>query len=138
MPARDKFHEAAKTALVKDGWLVTDDPLKLKYRRKRVYVDLGAEKLLAAEKGTRKIAVEVKSFLGTALIADFYQALGQFMVYHLALSVNAPERELYLAVPLDAYQGIVADDLAHDAVALHRIRLIVYDPEQEVILQWTN
>ena len=27
MPARDLFHEAAKSALVKDGW--THDPLKL-------------------------------------------------------------------------------------------------------------
>ncbi|MFN0174676.1 MAG: element excision factor XisI family protein [Saprospiraceae bacterium] len=30
MAAKDKFHEVLKTALVKDGWTVTDDPYVLK------------------------------------------------------------------------------------------------------------
>jgi hypothetical protein len=30
MPAKDKFHEIVKAALIKDGWTITDDPLFIK------------------------------------------------------------------------------------------------------------
>ncbi len=46
------------------GWTISHDPLSLKWGVKDMYVDLGAEQLLAAEKGLRKIAVEIKSFIG--------------------------------------------------------------------------
>jgi hypothetical protein len=29
MPAKDIYHETVKNALIKDGWTITDDPLKL-------------------------------------------------------------------------------------------------------------
>lgn len=63
MPAKDKFHEAVKNALVHDGWTITHDPLRLRLGKRKLFVDLGAEKLLSAEKDQQKIAVEVKSFL---------------------------------------------------------------------------
>ncbi len=56
--------EIVKKALIKDGWTITDDPLTLKFGNTELYVDLGAEKVLAAEKEGQKIAVEVKSFFG--------------------------------------------------------------------------
>jgi hypothetical protein len=40
--------------------------LVLKLGRRDLLVDLGAEKLLAAEKNNDRIAVEVKSFIGPA------------------------------------------------------------------------
>lgn len=52
MPAQDIFHDSVKNALIKDGWTITDDPLYLDYGGIDMYVDLGAEKLIAAEKGT--------------------------------------------------------------------------------------
>lgn len=58
MPRRDIIHEAVKNALVKDGWTITDNPLFLEYGTEDMYVDLGAERLLAAERGTERIAVE--------------------------------------------------------------------------------
>ena len=51
MPARDKFHDSVRNALIKDGWTITDDPLTLKFGETELYVDLGAEKVLAAIKG---------------------------------------------------------------------------------------
>ncbi|MEH1938159.1 MAG: element excision factor XisH family protein [Nostoc sp.] len=59
MPAKDRYHENLKNALIKDGWTVTDDPFHLKWGKKDLYVDLAAEKLLIAEKGTQKIAVDL-------------------------------------------------------------------------------
>ncbi|MGB3691867.1 MAG: element excision factor XisH family protein [Spirulinaceae cyanobacterium] len=63
MPARDLYRDTVITALEKDGWKITDDPLRLKVGRRAVMVDLGERKLLAAERGEQKIAVEIKSFL---------------------------------------------------------------------------
>jgi hypothetical protein len=56
MSAKDLFHEAVKNALIKDGWTITDDPLHLRISLKvDFYIDLGAEKMFAAEKGNEKI-----------------------------------------------------------------------------------
>ncbi len=70
MSARDIFHDSVKHALEKDGWTVTHDPLLLEFGGVEMQVDLGAEKLLAAEKAGRKIAVEPKSFVGPSNISD--------------------------------------------------------------------
>lgn len=78
MAARDIFHQAVKTALTKDQWRITDDPLLLQVGGIDLYGDLGAKKLFAAEKDQQQIAVEVKSFLGPSLVSDFHLALGQF------------------------------------------------------------
>jgi hypothetical protein len=59
--ARDLFHDAVRNALVKDGWIITEDPLFLKIGGVEIYIDLGAEKLIAAERNNEKIAVEIKS-----------------------------------------------------------------------------
>ena len=48
MPARDIFHQNVRNALTKDGWTITDDPLTLQFGTTDVFVDLGAEKLIAA------------------------------------------------------------------------------------------
>ncbi|MGI8933701.1 MAG: element excision factor XisH family protein, partial [Phormidesmis sp.] len=63
MAAKDRFHSAVKAGLQKEQWLVTDDPLRLDVGGTKFEIDLGAEQLLAAERGTEKIAVEIKSFL---------------------------------------------------------------------------
>jgi hypothetical protein len=62
MPARDIFHNTVRYALEKDGWVITDDPLTLDWGDRNLFVDLAAERLVAAEKAGRKIAVEIKSF----------------------------------------------------------------------------
>ncbi len=76
MPRKDTFHEVMKNALIKDGWNITHDPYTLEFNRETLYVDLGAEATIGAEKAGRKIAIEIKSFLGKSGIADLYQALG--------------------------------------------------------------
>ena len=98
--AKDIFHDIVKKALIKEDWVVTDDPLRLKVGVISFQVDLGAEKVIGAEKAGQKIAVEIKSFLNPSTITDFYNALGQFLSYRLALEKNESDRILYLAVPL--------------------------------------
>jgi hypothetical protein len=45
MPTKDIYHEAVKKALIKDGWIITNDPLVLQFGGVDLYVDLGAEKM---------------------------------------------------------------------------------------------
>jgi hypothetical protein len=138
MAARDVFHQAVKTALLKDSWRITDDPLVLQVGGVDLYVDLGAEKLLAAEKDQQQIAVEVKSFLGPSLVSDFHLALGQFLNYRLALAQQDPQRRLYLAVPTETFSTFFSLPFIQSAVQLHQLALIVYDTEHEEVIQWIN
>ncbi len=57
-----------RTALVKDGWTITHDPLVLPFGERSLRVDLGAQAPVAAERDGRKIAVEIKSFVGRSEI----------------------------------------------------------------------
>jgi hypothetical protein len=137
--AKDIFHDAVRLALEKDGWVVTDDPLYIKASRQiGMYVDLGAERLLAADRSGQKIAVEIKSFLGLSAINEFHLALGQFLNYRLALSKLEPDRVLYLAVPEDTYEQFFVDEFIQQAIETYQVRLIVFDPVQEEIKQWKN
>lgn len=38
MPAKDLYHNVVKNALIKDGWRITHDPLRLKWGIKDMYV----------------------------------------------------------------------------------------------------
>lgn len=69
---RDKYHEHVREALEKEGWIITHDPYFLRIGRRKIFVDLGAERtLLAAERGSEKIAIEVKSFSGNSELDEF-------------------------------------------------------------------
>ena len=85
MSARDIFHDAVRTALEHDGWTITHDPLALEFGLGSLYVDLGAESAIAAERENKKIAVEVKSFLSSSAVSEFHTALGQYLNYRLLM-----------------------------------------------------
>jgi hypothetical protein len=136
--AKDLFHDAVRRGLEKDRWTVTDDPLELEWEEITVKIDLGAERLIAAERGEEKIAVEIKSFIGTSAISDFHTALGQFLNYRIMLEVNEPDRLLYLAVPFETYQTFFKSRFAQVAIERYHLKLIVYDPIIEEIVQWIN
>lgn len=56
--AKDKYHQLVKNALITEGWIITDDPLYIPTFKRTVQIDLGAERLIGAEKANLKIAVE--------------------------------------------------------------------------------
>ena len=108
----------------------------MKYKTKRLSADLGAERLISAEKGTRKIVVEVKSFVGQSNIRDLEQALGQYVLYRQVMNEKEIERELYLAIPKYAFETIFRETLGEILLKNEIVRLIVFDDEREVIVQW--
>ncbi len=136
MPARDTYHDSIKNALIKDGWTITHDPLRLQWGVKDMYVDLGAEKIVAAEKAGRQIAVEVKSFGGASEINDIQNALGQYMVYRSVMARTEPDRTLYLAIHKEVFLDVFEEPLGHLLRDDYQVLLIVFDEQAEVILKW--
>ncbi|NER05507.1 MAG: fatty-acid oxidation protein subunit alpha [Okeania sp. SIO3C4] len=136
MPVRDTFHNAVRQALEKDGWRITHDPLHIDLIDIEVYIDLGAEKLLAAERNNEKIAVEIKNFLGSSTISEFHLALGQFINYRFVLGEFEPERQLYLAVPFETYQVFFRRELIKKITQQQQLKFMIYEPTSEVIQQW--
>lgn len=138
MPAKDLYHDSVKRALQNDAWAITHDPLRLRWRTTDTYVDLGAEKLLAAQKDAQKIAVEIKTFLGRSTVDALEDAIGQFILYEELLKRLEPDRTLYLAISLDAYLNIFVDAIGEILLESKRVRLLVFDPQQEAIVKWLN
>jgi len=136
MAAKDRFHAMVRIALEKEQWNVTDDPLRLEIGGTKFEIDLGAEQLLAAERGKDKIAVEIKTFLSDSPLTDYHAALGQFLNYRLALEIIDSTRILYLAIPVGAYETFFKREFAQISLERYQIKLIIYDPIQEVIVQW--
>lgn len=136
MSAKDAFHYVVKTALQKDGWLITHDPYPLQAGTFDLAIDLGAEKVIAAQRQGLEIAVEIKSFLGPSKISEFYGALGQFITYRAALRNQEPERILYLAVSSDIYDRLFATVFIRELVEQNQVYLVIYNIDREVIERW--
>jgi len=136
MPAKDIYHDTVKRALIKDGWTITHDPLILKWGLRDLYVDLGAERLVAAEKEGHKIAVEIKSFVSPSEVEDLETAVGQFILYHDILSRTEPDRVLYLAVRAAVFTSVFEEPIGQVLLENQRVKLVVFDPQAEVIVKW--
>ncbi|HRI61235.1 MAG TPA: element excision factor XisH family protein [Saprospiraceae bacterium] len=136
MSKKDHYHDLVRRALENDGWKITHDPLVIPAGKRKIKVDLGAEPLIAAEKGNEKIAVEVKSFLNLSLLYDFYEALGQFKFYWYALQKFEPDRKLFLAVSTDVYSEFFDDPFIREVSESENLHTLVFDIEKETIAQW--
>jgi hypothetical protein len=133
--AKDRFHDAVRMALEKEGWTITADPYEISVGDVDFEIDLAAE-MLAAQRAGEKIAVEIKSFIGSSKVSDFHTALGQFMNYQFALEEFEPERKLYLALPESIYNTFFQRRFVKSVVERIQIHLLIYDQKQEVIVQW--
>jgi len=134
--ARDLYHPHVVDALTRDGWTITHDPLTVRIGAKDVFIDLGAERFLGAEKGGRRIAVEVKSFIGRSETRELEVTLGQFVLYGAALDEVDPDRVLYVAVRAQVYEDIFEEPMGRMVLKKGGLRLLVFDPERREIVRW--
>ena len=134
--ARDIFHENVRQALVKEGWEVTDDPLTFKIGKVQVQIDLGAERLIAAERNAEKIAIEIKTFGGTSLITSLYEAIGKYIVYRNVLIMLETGRTLYLAIPENIYNSYFSEKVIQKTIIEEKFNLVIYDQTLKTITQW--
>jgi hypothetical protein len=134
--AKDIYHNTVKTALEKDGWTITDELFRLTIGSRSVYIDLGAEKLIAAEKEGHKIAIEVKSFLSPSPVNDLENALGQYILYRDGLKRSQPERILYLAISDEVYLDFFQEEIAQMTIENQHLKLIIFDAKKAEIVKW--
>lgn len=134
--ARDLFHQLVPDALEVEGWRITHDPLVLRVGGVRLKIDLAAEQVFAAERGTEYIAVEVKSFLGQSKLNDFYSAKGQYDVYRRGLSKDDIRRKLYLAVDTQIFESFFQKALVAEMLETDSVSILVYDIPTKRITQW--
>ena len=129
MAAKDKFHELVKQALINEGWKITHDPLFIKEGGVYFKMDIGAEKLIIAEKGSRKIAVEIKSFRNPSPVHDMQEAVGKYEMYVLALELREPDRQLYLAIPEETHNKFFQRPFIKELLKRKKINLIYEEYE---------
>jgi hypothetical protein len=138
MPARDLYHDAVKTALIKDGWNILADPYRIQYKDVDLYADLAAERPIAVEREGQKIVVEIKSFVGRSLMTDFHLALGQYKVYQMLLKETAPEFDLYLAIDDITYNNFFKRAGIEFLVRSSQIKFFVVNIDEQEIVQWLS
>jgi hypothetical protein len=139
VPAKNVYHDAVVAALVADGWAITDDPLTLAVGERNVHIDLGAERPSGTDRvGVVLLAVEVQSFVGRSPVADLQQAVGQYVMYQSVLDNLQPERKLFLAIPEEAYDGILSEQLGRLTLARVAPRLLVFDPVGRRVMRWIS
>ena len=136
MGAQGISHDVVKSILIANGWTITNDPLVLEFEVKGRLVDLGAERVLVADKVGRKIAVETKCFSEASNVDDLERAVGRFALVNVALEEREPDRRFYLAIP-----GKIADEVFQDPVwqlmlKRDRVRLAVLDADAKVVASW--
>lgn len=138
MPRYDLYHNTVRNVLIKDGWVITDDPFVIEFKGLRLYADLGAEKLLAAEKNHSKIVIEIKVFNSPSPVTELEKAVGQYGIYRTFLKRIAPERQLFLAITQEIYQDFFQRPAIQEITIDHQIKLIIFNPNLEEIIQWEN
>jgi XisH protein len=136
--ARDIYHQVVRTALEKEGWIVTHDPFIIPKKKigAKLEIDLGLERVIIAEKDTEKIVVEVKSFLKNSLIHEFHGVLGQYLNYEIGLEKINSDRLLFLAMPENTFKELCEMPLFHASVEKFVIKIIVFEPKEATITLW--
>ena len=133
MPAKDRYHDAVKRALIKDGWTIEDEQFTLTVDKRNLWIDL------QASKGEPQliILIEVKELADVdSAIEALANALGKYELYRLALQVSNLDYPLYVAVTKQSYDGILSERIGTLVLGHAQIPLIVFDAETEEIIKW--
>ena len=72
----------------------------------------------------------------SAFHRNLHVALGQFLNYRMMLEIKEPDRELYLAVPLEIYNTFFQGPFLKAVTERYKLKIIVYEPTLEEIVQW--
>ncbi|MBL8186488.1 MAG: hypothetical protein JNK38_00690 [Acidobacteria bacterium] len=138
MSRKDTYHDTVKRALIKDGWTVTHDPLRLSYEGASVSTDLGAEKVFADGEliAVEIIAVEVKDFDDNQMMSQFEKALGRYNLYRILLKMTDPDRVIFLAVRRTVFDGFFQRPIIQLATNEDKVKFLVFDEVKEEVIQW--
>ncbi len=133
MPAKDRYHDTVKRALVKDGWTIDSEQVLFVIANRHVWIDIQASR--AAEAVT--ILIEVKGFEGPSQVEQLVEAVGKYTVYRAVIDDAGGENiPLYLAIPEKAYRGVLEEPIGIIARRQAQLKLLVFDPESEEVTEW--
>ncbi|MBN4005979.1 XisH family protein [Nostoc sp. LPT] len=138
MPAKDVYHDAVKNALIKDGWIITADPYPIKYEEVKLFADLAGEKTIAASREGKQIVIEIKSFLSRSPMRDFETALGQYLIYKAFLSLEYPEKQLYLAIGEIIYEDFFQKVAIKLILTKYQVSLLAVNMNHQEIVKWIS
>ena len=63
-------------------------------------------------------------------------ALGAHILYHDVLAVTQPQRTLFLAIREEVYYAVFEEPIGRILLENQRLQLLLFNPEQEVIVRW--
>jgi hypothetical protein len=133
LPAKDRHHDIVLQALIKDGWKITDEQVKVIVGDRYLFIDIEAQKI----SDNAIILVEVKELDSTtAQIEALATAIGKYFLYRAALDDAEIATPLYLAVSENSYQGILSEKIGKLSITEGKIKLVVFDPINEEIIRW--
>lgn len=137
MPSKDVIHDPVKRSIQTAGWQITDDPYVISYGERFLFIDLGAQgHFIGAERGSQRIAIEIKALRGRSVIAELEQAIGQYVLYKLLLAQVDPDRTLYLAITQQVYDELFQEPIGKLVLRDLPLNLLVINIEQCEIKQW--
>jgi hypothetical protein len=133
MPANDRHHDPFKRALIKDGWQIADEQVKIVVGERNLFIDIEAFNA----SGQQVVLVEVKELDDVkSPVEALAHALGKYQLYQFALHDAGVETPLYLAISNGAYNGIMSEKIGQLVKLGAKIALIVFDPLREEIVEW--
>jgi hypothetical protein len=113
-------------------------PFVIEFEGLRVFADLGAERIFAAERDNKRIAVEIKGFGGKSKISEFEKALGQYDLYEMFIAELEPQRQLFLAVSNQIYEDFFDHPAIIFAVKKKKLKMMIFNQHSEEIVKWIN
>ncbi len=130
MPAKDRYHDSVKSALVKDGWTIDAEQITFITANRQVVIDIQASR-----QEEEIILVEAKGFERSP-IEQLAIAIGKLQIYRFVLQELQSNIKIWLAVPETAYQGILTEKIGLKMRQQNTIDMVVFSPEREEIIQW--
>ncbi|MCP5503513.1 MAG: fatty-acid oxidation protein subunit alpha, partial [Leptospiraceae bacterium] len=74
----------------------------------------------------------------SSIVNEFNSALGQYLGYLQIILKKEPDRFLYLAIPKDVKEKIMTIDYYKNLIQKYKLKILVYEPNNEVISEWIN
>jgi hypothetical protein len=103
-----------------------------------VHIDLGAEKIIGAERNGEKIAIEIKTFGLASFITALYEAIGKYIIYRIALEQMKSDRVLYLAMPEKVYTKFCKEPLVKEAFDQYHFKILLYKTDTKEQIEWVK
>lgn len=137
MPAIDDCEPQVIRALEKDGWQLDSRPYSIPLMDTVVFADLLLRK---TDTDAELLVVEVKCFPASRTpLEHFYQAVGQYQMYRLALKRLSLDIPIVLSIPQPIYETFVQVEADAQAVLKDAtIKVVVIDLESEEVVTWLN